>query len=167
MIIAIFDVEENIVKREKCFLTTILTFFYNVFKNLPFLDCQKSACLVLKLTREVSISSLAKMFLTIILSFLYNVFKNLPFLDCQNSGLFGTKTYTRGIDFLLSKNAFKHHHSLLPLQCFQKTFHFWIVKTRDCLVLKLTREVSISSSAKKATTLIMPVWSVWSKTCFQ
>ena len=42
------------------FLTTILTFFYNVFKNLPFLDRQKSACLVLELTREVSISSLAK-----------------------------------------------------------------------------------------------------------
>ena len=33
---------------------------------------------------------------------------------------------------------------------FSKTFPFWIVKTRDCLVLKLTREVSISSSAKNA-----------------
>ena len=42
------------------FLTTILTFFYIVFKNLPFLDYQKSACLVLKLTQEISISSLAK-----------------------------------------------------------------------------------------------------------
>ena len=33
---------------------------------------------------------------------------------------------------------------------FLKTFPFWIVKTRDCLVLKFTREVSISSSAKNA-----------------
>ena len=33
---------------------------------------------------------------------------------------------------------------------FSKTFPFWIVKTPDCLVLKLTREVSISSSAKNA-----------------
>ena len=131
------------------FLTTILNFFYNVFKNLPFLDRQKSTCLVLKLTWEVSISSLAKnsfnhhsllplqcfqkpslsgssklgivwhsnlheryqfppwqkTLLTTILSFLYNVFKSLPFLDRQNSGLFGTQTYTRGIDVLLSKKA--------------------------------------------------------------
>ena len=29
--------------------------------------------------------------------------KNFPFLDRQNSGLFGTQTYARGIDFLLSK----------------------------------------------------------------
>ena len=195
------------------------------------------------------------MFLAIILSFLYNVFKNLPFLDRQNSGLFGTQTYTRGINFLHSKIAFNHHHALLPLQCFQKpslfgsskigmfgtqtytrgidfllsknifkfhsllllqcfqkpflsessklgivwysnlderyrfspqlkiafnhyhslfplqyfqkTFNFWIVKTRDCLVLKLTREVSISSSAKNSYNLDMQVWSVWSKTCFQ
>ena len=37
---------------------------------------------------------------------------------------------------------------------FSKAFPFWIVKTRDCLVLKLTREGSISSLAKKATSLI-------------
>ena len=85
MIMAIFDVEERLVKREKCFLTTILIFFYNVFKNRAFLDHQKSACLVLKLTREVSISSVAKSLLTTILSFLYNVFKSLPFLDRQKS----------------------------------------------------------------------------------
>ena len=30
-------------------------------------------------------------------------FKSLPFLDRRNSGMFGTKTYTRGINFLLSK----------------------------------------------------------------
>ena len=76
MIIAIFDEEEKHCKTGKMFLTTILTFLYDVFKNLPFLDRQKSACLVLKLTREVLISSIAK-----------NVF---------------------------------NHHSLLPLQCFQK-----------------------------------------------
>ena len=45
------------------------------------------------------------------------------------------------------KNGFDHR-SLLLLQSFQKNFPFWIVKTRECLVLKLTREVSISSSAK-------------------
>ena len=33
-------------------------------------------------------------------------------------GMFGTQTYTRGIDFLLRKNVF-NHHSLLPRQCFQ------------------------------------------------
>ena len=44
------------------------------------------------------------MLLTIVLSFFHNVFKkSLPFLDGRNSGLFGTKTYTRGTDFLLTK----------------------------------------------------------------
>ena len=40
------------------------------------------------------------MLLTIIFSFFYNVFKHPPFLGCQNSGLFRTKSYIRGIDFL-------------------------------------------------------------------
>ena len=76
-------------------------------KNIPFWIVKTRDCLVLKLTREVSISSSAKMLLTtIILSLLYNIFKkNLPFLDRQNSGLFGTQTYARGIDFFLSKKA--------------------------------------------------------------
>ena len=40
---------------------------------------------------------------TIVLSFFHNVFKRRPFLNRRNSGMFGTKTYTRGTDFLLSK----------------------------------------------------------------
>ena len=71
-----------------------------------------------------------------------------PFLfGLSKIGMFGTQTYTRGIDFLLSKKRFLP--SLSPSSTmFSKTFPFWIVKTREYLVLKLTREVSIYSLAK-------------------
>ena len=71
-----------------------------------------------------------------------------PFLfGLSKIGMFGTQTYTRGIDFLLSKKHFLP--SLSPSSTmFSKTFPFWIIKTRDCLVLKLTREVLIYSLAK-------------------
>ena len=88
------------------FLTTILTFFYNVLKNFPFLHRQKLACMALKLTREVSISSLAKNIFNYHSLLPLQCFQNFPFLNHQNSGLFGTQIYTRGIDFLLSKKCF-------------------------------------------------------------
>ena len=54
---------------------------------------------------EKNIVKRRKMLLTIILSF-YDVFKNLPFLDLQITAMFGTQTYTSGIDLLLSKKCF-------------------------------------------------------------
>ena len=50
---------------------------------------------------------MGKMLLTIVFSFFQNVFKSLPFLDRRNSGIFGTKTNTRGTDFLFSKKEQK------------------------------------------------------------
>ena len=94
------------------------------------------------------------MFLTIILSFFYNVFKNLLFLDRQNAGLFGTQTYTRGIDFLLSKNAFNHHHSVLPLQCFLKPSISGLSKLRIVWYSNLRKRYRFSLQQKKATSLI-------------
>ena len=94
-------------KMGKLFSTTILTFFYNVFEKLPFLDRQKSACLVLKLTREVSISPL------VILN-VFNHYSLLPLQSFQKPYLSGSwklrivwySNLMRGIDFLLSKKCF-------------------------------------------------------------
>ena len=115
----------NFLVSKNCFSPSFSTSSTMFSKIFPLWIVKTRDCLVLKLTREVSISSSAKkkcFLTTIILSFLYNVFKNLTFLDRQNSELFVTQTYARGINFLLSKKNYD---------------------------------------------LDMPVWSIWSKTCFQ
>ena len=122
-------------------------------KTLPFWIIKNWHVWYLNLHERYRFPPEQKMFLTTIISFLYNVFKNLHFLDRQNSELFDTQTYTRGIDFLHSKKCFNPPFSPSSTM-FSKTSPFWIVKTQDCLVLKLTGEVSISSLAKKATSLI-------------
>ena len=64
------------------------------------------------------------MFLTIILSFLDNVFKTFLFLDRQNLGLFGTQTYTRGMDFLPGKKYFEPPSFSPSSTMFSKNFSF-------------------------------------------
>ena len=138
------------------FLTIILSFLYNVFKKPSLSRLSKLAQTYM---RGINFFLSKKCFKSSFSSSSTMFSKNFPILDCQNLCMFGTQTYTRGIDFFLSKKC-----SMFPLQCFQKTFPFWIVKTQECLVPKLTQDVSISSSAKN---LDMPVWSIWSKVCFQ
>ena len=76
-------------------------------KTFPFWIIKTRYRLVLKLKREVLITSSAKNAFNHRHSLLpLQCFqKNFPFLDRQNSGLFGTQTYAKGIDFLLSKKA--------------------------------------------------------------
>ena len=84
---------------------------------------------------------------------LLQCFQKPSLFGSSKIGMSGTQTYTRGIDFLCGKKVFKPPFSP-SFTMFSKAFPFWIVKTRDRLVLKFTREVLISSSAKKATSLI-------------
>ena len=113
-----------------------------------------------KMMWEKNIIKWEKCFSPFILSFFYSDFKNLPSVSPKLGNVWYSNLQ-RGISFLLGKKCFKPSFSPSST-VFSKTFPFWIVKTQVCLVLKLTREVSISSSAKKTKktyNLDMPVWS--------